>query len=225
MSRTKTLSIILLLAFAGDITGIYSSYSILHFVCKPLLMLFITGIFISELKEIDFMARLFISAFFFSWMGDVFLMFDEKNPLFFMLGLASFLIAHIIYIFSFYKLAEKKSGISIKNILKGTPFYGLALLIFYLLYPNLNELKIPVLIYTLVISTMVVFALNLNKKIINSGWQMIFSGAIFFMISDSALAFNKFYSPVPLSALVIMSTYILAQFLIMKGAAKSLNNR
>jgi uncharacterized membrane protein YhhN len=41
--------------------------------------------------------KIFI-ALFFSWLGDVFLMFVFKHELFFLAGLGSFLVAHIIYI-------------------------------------------------------------------------------------------------------------------------------
>jgi uncharacterized membrane protein YhhN len=39
-------------------------------------------------------------------------------------------------------------------------------------------------------------------------------GAIFFMLSDSTLALNKFRAPVYQSSVVIMSTYWAAQLLI-----------
>jgi uncharacterized membrane protein YhhN len=37
------------------------------------------------------------------------------------------------------------------------------------------------------------------------------------VISDSIIAFNKFLSPIPMSAVLIMSTYIVGQFFIAKG--------
>ena len=42
-------------------------------------------------------------------------------------------------------------------------------------------------------------------------------GAIFFIISDSLLAINKFYFPLPYSAFWIMSTYSFAQYFIVSG--------
>jgi uncharacterized membrane protein YhhN len=52
-----------------------------------------------------------------------------------------------------------------------------------------------------------------NKK----SFTLIFIGALFFMISDSLLAINKFLTPVPLASLGIMFTYMLAQYLIVEG--------
>jgi uncharacterized membrane protein YhhN len=37
------------------------------------------------------------------------------------------------------------------------------------------------------------------------------------MLSDSLLAINKFMKPLPLASLAIMTTYILAQYLIVEG--------
>jgi uncharacterized membrane protein YhhN len=45
----------------------------------------------------------------------------------------------------------------------------------------------------------------------------VFVGAILFMISDSMIAVNKFLSSFELAGVAIMVTYILAQFLIIKG--------
>src|SRR6267378_4043550 len=48
--------------------------------------------------------KLFVLALFFCWSGDVFLLFDHLNELFFMGGLGSFLIAHVLFIFLYVKL-------------------------------------------------------------------------------------------------------------------------
>jgi uncharacterized membrane protein YhhN len=46
---------------------------------------------------------------------------------------------------------------------------------------------------------------------------MVFCGALTFMISDSLLAIDKFLLPVSHASLLIMSTYIIAQFLLIQG--------
>jgi uncharacterized membrane protein YhhN len=53
-----------------------------------------------------------------------------------------------------------------------------------------------------------------------SAANAILSGAIFFVSSDSILAFNKFYAPVPLASFLIMITYLVAQYLITVGILK-----
>ena len=61
----------------------------------------------------------------------------------------------------------------------------------------------------------------MRKGIVNSSsYNLVFIGAIFFMISDSILALNKFYQPIPFSNISIMLTYALAQYLIVLGILK-----
>ena len=45
---------------------------------------------------------LFISALFFSWIGDVVLLFANQGVIYFIIGLVSFLIAHLFYLVLFY---------------------------------------------------------------------------------------------------------------------------
>ena len=85
------------------------------------------------------------------------------------------------------------------------------------LLPSLGDLKIPVFIYAMTISIMLLFAL---KGLLN--WHKpaniaIFTGALFFVTSDSLLAFDKFYAAVPNGSFLIMATYLSAQFLIVTG--------
>ncbi|MFZ1584822.1 MAG: lysoplasmalogenase family protein, partial [Saprospiraceae bacterium] len=47
---------------------------------------------------------------------------------------------------------------------------------------------------------------------------MIFLGAIFFLVSDTALAIDKFAKSYAYSGIIIMSTYMLAQYYITRGA-------
>ena len=83
----------------------------------------------------------------FSFLGDVFLQFEYREPVFFMAGLACFLVTHIFYISYFYQI--KQSGDSPVKTYPYSPFlillYSIGLV--YLLYPKLGDLKIPVIAY------------------------------------------------------------------------------
>lgn len=154
-----------------------------------------------------------IAALLFSWLGDVLLIFQEKSSLFFMGGLSSFLLAHIFYTVYFYKLIiannQKKK---LKYIIPVLAYLSFVLPI---VWSGLEGLVVPVIIYMIAIGTMVCFAL-FTKEI--RGSKYFISGAILFSVSDSILAINKFYSPFALADILIMATYIAAQYLIAKGA-------
>ncbi len=71
-----------------------------------------------------------------------------------------------------------------------------------------------------VISIMLLFAYNGYLVWKNPGNLYVFIGAIVFVISDSILAINKFYTPIEKSSFFIMLTYLVAQYLIVIGVLK-----
>jgi uncharacterized membrane protein YhhN len=143
---------------------------------------------------------LFVSGLVLSFSGDVFLLFEWG----FIFGLASFLLAHILYIFSFIKLRVSKKYVSIPFILA---YLGTLL---FVLYPHLNEMKVPVIVYGITISTMLYYGLCSNNK-----WLII--GAFLFVISDSLLSFNLFVSTSLTTELLVMITYVFAQLSLVWG--------
>lgn len=203
----------------GDIIGIQLKNELLQFICKPLIIPAIIGYFDSQVKIITKgHAKWVLLALLFSLLGDALLMFQEKNSIFFLLGLSAFLIAHIFYIVFFHKVRVSEN-------VKGNPWLLVVVVIYYaglinLLSPYLADMKIPVLIYGVVISFMFMLAMHMlfikNKPA--GQWMMV--GALLFVMSDSILAINKFYQPFEAAGVLIMLTYGLAQFFIVQGAIK-----
>jgi uncharacterized membrane protein YhhN len=162
-----------------------------------------------------------LTALLFSWIGDVILLFSDIAEIYFILGLVSFLTAHVIYCILFNN--QLKTRNSKHKIIFGigsllVAFYLIGMLI--VLLPSLGDLKIPVIIYASVISIMLLFAFNGFLVWKKPGNKYIFVGAIAFVISDSILAVNKFYTPIEKSSFLIMLTYLVAQYLIVVGILK-----
>ncbi len=157
---------------------------------------------------------LLISAMFFSWIGDVVLLFANQGVIYFIIGLVSFLIADLFYIILFSKL-QKVINLKYKRFIPLVLLYLVGFL--YFLWEKLGGMKIPVIIYALVISTMLLVAIKGYFTWNSKSGKLLLIGAVFFVLSDSILAINKFYVPIYLSSFWIMSTYITAQFLIVKG--------
>jgi uncharacterized membrane protein YhhN len=191
------------------------SQPILGFVSKPMLVIFLVAYYSRSAPSIN---GRFLFALMFCWLGDVFLLFEQVNWIFFMAGLGSFLLAQLILIFTY------RIFVSSKDNFKGTqrvrlsfPFLLAGSGLVVILYPRLGELKIPVIVYALVLTLMVLQAIfRLGRTNPKSFW-LVFSGAAFFMLSDSLLAINKFYQPIFLAGMWIMSTYIAAIYLIVEG--------
>ena len=153
-----------------------------------------------------------------SWIGDVILLFADKGELYFIAGLIAFLISHICYIILFSKLLQASLKKSNYLYWVGTTAITLYLTIMMIvLLPNLGELKLPVFVYALTISIMLLFAFKGFLTWHRPANIYILIGALVFVASDSILAFDKFYAPIQKSALMIMTTYLLAQFLIVIG--------
>jgi uncharacterized membrane protein YhhN len=160
-------------------------------------------------------------ALLFSWIGDVILLFADIAEIYFILGLVSFLTAHIIYCVLFNN--QVKIKIKTNKIIFGIGSVIIALYLIGMLsvlLPSLGDLKIPVIVYASVISIMLLFAFNGFLVWENPGNKYIFVGAIVFVISDSILAVNKFYTPIEKSSFFIMLTYLVAQYLIVVGILK-----
>jgi uncharacterized membrane protein YhhN len=164
--------------------------------------------------------KLLLSALVFSWIGDVLLLFSDKHEAYFISGLIAFLISHIVYIITFSKQLKIRNR---KN--KAVFWIGVTVIIVYLmtmlaiLLPSLGDFKIPIFIYALVLSTMLLFAFKgflIWKEPAN--WYILV-GAITFVSSDSILAFGKFYLSASIiqAPFLIMVTYLVAQYLIVKG--------
>jgi uncharacterized membrane protein YhhN len=176
------------------------------YVLKPLLMPFLAIIYLSELSfKVNRNGFLYLVCLFFCFLGDVFLMFDGQ--LYFVLGLGSFLIGHILYIVQFY------SPIQWKNL---TFFILFGLGFYVLLFNSLSDVLVyAVFIYAMAISLMWAFSYN------HIGYnKLIFIGASLFVFSDSIIGINKFIFPIPLSSFWVMLPYGLGQLLQLKGILK-----
>lgn len=157
-----------------------------------------------------------IIALFMSFLGDTFLLFENKKT-YFKLGLFSFLISHIFYLLTFLITSK---------FLKGVPPYIFIFLIFYILYglffykslfPEIEEVKKEILIYIIVIILMSFFTIPRFYIFPLKNSLSVFIGSILFIISDSFLSLQIFKGKIKRNSILIMLTYGLAQFLIVFG--------
>ncbi len=190
-----------------------------RYFSKPLILVSLWLYFHFSSVEIkgSYLRKSVSAALIFSWIGDVLLLF----PNLFLYGLGAFLMAHICYIFTF-KLAQiQPFAIGqvnfIKLFLQNLPIYIPAAFVYYLINSSLGDVKIPVIIYLLAI---VMMATTARERIGNTNsmsfWQ-VFIGALFFLISDGILAIDMFFKPFAEAGVLVMGTYVIAQFMIVRG--------
>jgi uncharacterized membrane protein YhhN len=211
-NQTKILipTVLFFIAAIADIWGIITVNETMKTVAKPMLLILLAIVYLASVKKPIFW---YVLGMFFCFVGDVLLMFKGAN--FFMFGLSAFLLAHVVYI----KVTSGflPSDLTVKMISSAFPFVVFFAILMYLIYPNLDEMLIPVAVYGITISTFGSVALlnYRSEKSTENLW--LFIGAIIFILSDSLIALNKFYEPNEIYGVSIMITYILAQFLICKA--------
>jgi uncharacterized membrane protein YhhN len=220
--KQKHWILLFLIVLAGDIVGVQLDNTLLQTIFKPMIIPALIGYFDSQAKDITKgVPKWVLLALVFSWAGDVLLMFVTNNENFFLAGLASFLLAHVFYIIFFHQ-------VRIREAVKPNIVWLILVIVYYTgliiwLSPYLYDMKLPVRVYGLVISCMLMLALHMpGIKNKNAGWWMM-AGAVLFVISDSVLAINRFYQPFDAAGVIIMLTYGLAQLFIVKGAANYIN--
>lgn len=211
--------ILFLIILIINLVAVYSNYETLRFISKLLLVPVLALCLINQTASFNSNLKPWVLiALFFSWVGDILLMFEEKSSIFFLLGLGAFFIAQVFYIIFFH-------GIRMREYIRGNALLLLLVVVYYgvligILSPHLGSLALPVRIYGVVLSFMLLLAMHSTLgKNKNAAWWMTI-GAILFVISDSLLAFNKFLSPFGNAGVIIMLTYGLAQLFITYGAIK-----
>lgn len=208
----------------GDLTGEYLRIPWIDYTFKPLIMIWIGAYFFLHAKGIDrTVVKLAGFGFLFSWTGDLFMMFAAREFLFFVLGIVSFLVAQVFYIFLFLRTINLSGK---KPFLKKSPAWLIAyiaygLIVYIVLFGQLdNVLRVAIFVYIVAILTMSAMALNRYGNGHPVSFSLVFTGSLLFVLSDTMIAVNRFLVEIPYEGMFIMTTYIGAQFLIMKGILK-----
>jgi uncharacterized membrane protein YhhN len=221
MSRTnKILHLIFAVIVIVELAGQLMDNAYLEYLVKPLIMVWITIYYLLNARK-RFSRTGVLLAFAFSWTGDMFLMFSGRydNEMFFYAGVGGFFLAQIAYIFVFLLNAENYiKGLLLRNPLWFIPFVGYGVLIFWMLYPRLEGVMVPViLVYAISLIGLALAALNRRDRVNFDSFRLVFAGSLFFVASDSMIAIDRFHTEIPHAGFLIMLTYITAQYLIMRG--------
>jgi uncharacterized membrane protein YhhN len=157
------------------------------------------------------MRTILLSALVFSGCGDLLLAFDE-----FIFGVAAFLLAQLSYARLF---RHHWQGFYNRWHLSVLLLIYMLVMMWWLL-PNLGNLQFAVVAYLIAIATMGLFAIQSSLPM---RWAVL--GAVLFIISDSFIAINKFINPIPYESYWIMSSYYVAQFMLVTGFLNSVKGQ
>jgi len=213
LKRYPQFSFVFAIIFAFQLIADLNDLEWLVYISKPLITISLIIFIWKEIKHQGRFSKRIIGGLIFSLFGDVFLIFSGVNQLYFMAGLGAFLFAHLFYISAFFVDYHKKEQANKTYVWTAIIVFGTYCIGFYFyLRPHLGDLKIPVMIYAFVISLMAIMAVSRVNKVNTASFNLVLVGALFFVSSDSFLAYFKFVEPSEYSGLIVMSTYMIAQF-------------
>lgn len=208
INTTSSILFILFLCFA--LYDIYDAKRKGKRYLKPFLMPLISLYYIEMAHTLSLPIQwLLIIGLICGCLGDIFLIkTDEKS---FLKGLISFFLCHLMYVLLFLKNIQF-SYVSSRLYFAIIPY----LLLIYIIYSKLkdhvpSELLLPVKAYMAIIVSMSFFALLQYDPNHFTHFIIGYVGSLFFMLSDTILSFHLFANK---SHLGIMTTYLIAQFLI-----------
>jgi len=152
------------------------------------------------------LTRLVLVALFFSWLGDTMPSWVGGGDASFLTMVGFFLLAQIAYIAAFWPFRER-SFLRVNHLALLTYVAAFVILV-SICAPGAGDLLIPVLIYGVLLTAMAVLASGLGRI-------GALGGALFF-ISDAMIAIRAFAptSALPTNGVLVMTTYIAAQALL-----------
>jgi uncharacterized membrane protein YhhN len=180
----------------------------LAFVFKPLTTVLIVWQAWPRGRQQPEQRRWVLTGLLLSLAGDVALLWPREG---FLLGLVSFLLAHLAYLRAFTRAQRLAARVG--------PFVFYALVagvILALLWPSVpGGLRLPVLAYVVCLGTMAAQAAVLWRSAPrDAATRRLAVGGALFLLSDALLATNRFALPLPAASLWILSSYWAAQFCI-----------
>jgi alkenylglycerophosphocholine hydrolase len=203
---------------ALDWVAVARGWRRVHVVAKPtVIVLLLSWIYFSTGLQAEML--FFGIGLVFSLAGDVFLLFKGQG--WFVVGLVTFLLALVSYIIGFNLTPPVTDLFSVVTAI-------LVAVLFARLYRRVAEgllasgqsrLRLPVLLYTLVLALML---LSAWLTLFRPDWRSVpsllaASGAALFIASDALLAWNKFVKPGQRGPLPGLVLYQVGQILLITG--------
>ncbi|MFW9880770.1 MAG: lysoplasmalogenase [Candidatus Thorarchaeota archaeon] len=206
-----------------EVFGEFKNKKKIEYCTKPFLMPLLIMFYVFGIVEVSSIADvnwLIVIALFGGCTGDIFLMLEDEDK-WFLYGMGAFLINQIFYIISFFLSISDISNFNTW----GYFLFGPAILILIFMVPRFinktEDMKTPVLVYLVAILLMHIAAILRFAEFQGLPFVIVYVGSISFIFSDACIAVNKWAGEFTNARLIIMTTYILAQFYITLGVLLS----
>jgi len=208
--RQTIINILILVSACLAMYMQYEGNNTLYLFLKPFTTIVVMSLLFFAAKiHVSKFRNIVLAALCFCLLGDILLLYEE----YFVLGLAAFLIAHILFTLAFIQ----HMGFNV-NWLTFLILFGIGGSLFYWLRPDLGSFMLPVGAYVIVISFMAWQGIGLFLRNRGRAYAWIAIAVLLFMFSDTMIAISKFKSDFDYSSIIILSTYWLSIALIANAA-------
>lgn len=189
------------------IVGAMAPLPWLHYLGKPAATLFVFAmVWMMPATEPGY-RRAILAGLALSTLGDVFLMLPGD---WFVFGLGSFLCAHVAYL-----LALTRRAWAFAAVWPFLAYAALAGAVLSVLWPHLpGELRVPVVVYVAVLAAMAAQAAVVWWRRRSRATALAALGGLSFVVSDAALAIDRFAAPFAAASVAVLASYWIAQSLI-----------
>ena len=192
---------------AAHLGAILTDSPALQHATKPALMPLLAA---HSLTAVDRAPKLLAPALLLSAGGDILLQAGGDTA--FLAGMGSFAAAHVCYVTMFVQrgaLDDRR-----RTAVVAAAYAAAWAVLVGRLWPGLGDLRIPVAVYSLLLTSTAVTSARL-------GWRTGLGGALF-LLSDTLIATQLAkWRELPGHEFWIMATYVVAQYLLMSGLLKT----
>jgi uncharacterized membrane protein YhhN len=218
LTEIAALSVIVFIAILDWLAVAFGWYRA-KYITKPLVMIVLIA-WLSINGGWQYPAIFFLVGAVFSLLGDVWLMLPGN---YFLAGLVSFLLAHLVYIVGF---SVETPVFTPLLILLTILTIGIAVFVTRKIRQGVfrktgaRRIRWSVTLYSIVITIMFLSALATIGK---PGWEpanylSVALGGLLFYLSDTMLAYDRFVTPIRYGRLFVRITYHIGQILLLTGA-------
>lgn len=221
MKRYRKFSILFALIFIVQLLVSYTENSYLAAFIRPFIIFSLLILFyVSTRLKGRFHKRIF-TGLILALAGAVLLVYATRDESYLLYALTAILLCSIFYTRAFYLDFQSAPELDKKGARIAISLCAiLAVAFYFFLRPHLGIMKLPVMICMLISSMMIMMASFRNQRVNTTSFKLILFGTIFFFLSGSILALNKFVQQIDHASTWIMASYTIAQYLITIGAAE-----
>lgn len=218
--NTKLFSIVFFIFLLTDILiKVYLEVYPYRYISKPTIILLLTGFYFSNQLELNSKKnRYTIVALFFFLLGDIFFINTTiDKPV--MITMLFYGIGKIFYSLRFSNTKDFK----IKELMPLVVISFIFIWIIYsVVYDNLGEYLIPMLIYVFITLLMTQIAFLRKKAVDYKSFLLVFLGILMILGPETVMALKMFYSNIAFQDVIIMAGYGIGQYLIIIGITKEI---